>query len=319
MQLPFSIKLTIEELVKDYEIANLRKIYERLSSIYLDEKINSDRVVMCRSEALTYAITRLPATFQASSKALEKTLLHYPNQISSVLEIGAGLCLNSVAFKHLLIDLKQITMIEREKAMIEIGQEINKDSDVNIINDDFVNHEYQNHYDLVFASYALNELSEEDLKKTLDKIWDITDGVLLIVEPGTPHSFSMIQKIKHHIINKGGNIIAPCQNNNICSLSDGDWCHFLTRVSRSRLQKLIKQGEVPYEDEKFCFVAFSKKPYEITKHTTLINNPHISGNQLTFLGCKNNAIELIKVSKNNKDLFKKIKKMQSLDEVNDNE
>ncbi|TIT20415.1 MAG: methyltransferase type 11, partial [Mesorhizobium sp.] len=39
-----------------------------------------------------------------------------------------------------------------------------------------------------------------------------------------------------------------------------DWCHFARRVARSRLHRLAKDAEVPWEDEKFIFVAASRHP-----------------------------------------------------------
>ena len=39
-----------------------------------------------------------------------------------------------------------------------------------------------------------------------------------------------------------------------------DWCHFTCRVARSRLHKLLKGGEAPYEDEKFAFLAVARQP-----------------------------------------------------------
>jgi ribosomal protein RSM22 (predicted rRNA methylase) len=39
-----------------------------------------------------------------------------------------------------------------------------------------------------------------------------------------------------------------------------DWCHFAERVARSRLHRLAKEAEVPWEDEKFSYVALSRKP-----------------------------------------------------------
>jgi ribosomal protein RSM22 (predicted rRNA methylase) len=37
-----------------------------------------------------------------------------------------------------------------------------------------------------------------------------------------------------------------------------DWCHFSRRVARVRLHRQAKAGEVPWEDEKYLYLAVSR-------------------------------------------------------------
>ena len=39
-----------------------------------------------------------------------------------------------------------------------------------------------------------------------------------------------------------------------------DWCHFTQRLPRSRAHKQIKGAELPFEDEKFSYVALTRAP-----------------------------------------------------------
>src|SRR5690606_20518544 len=45
-----------------------------------------------------------------------------------------------------------------------------------------------------------------------------------------------------------------------CPLAAPDWCHFSRRVARSKLHRLTKNADVPWEDEKFIFLAASRMP-----------------------------------------------------------
>ena len=43
-------------------------------------------------------------------------------------------------------------------------------------------------------------------------------------------------------------------------LQPPDWCHFTQRLPRSRAHKQIKGAELPFEDEKFSYVALTRAP-----------------------------------------------------------
>ena len=43
-------------------------------------------------------------------------------------------------------------------------------------------------------------------------------------------------------------------------LTSPDWCHFTQRLPRSRAHKEIKGVDLPFEDEKFAYVALMRHP-----------------------------------------------------------
>src|SRR5207244_3373275 len=58
------------------------------------------------------------------------------------------------------------------------------------------------------------------------------------------------------LVAAGLRIAAPCPHSADCPIGPGtDWCHFSARVSRSSLHRQVKGGSLPYEDEKFSYVA----------------------------------------------------------------
>ncbi|TGU34238.1 methyltransferase type 11, partial [bacterium M00.F.Ca.ET.152.01.1.1] len=56
----------------------------------------------------------------------------------------------------------------------------------------------------------------------------------------------------------GAHVSAPCPHDAPCPLKPPDWCHFSRRVARSRLHRLAKEADVPWEDEKYIYLAASR-------------------------------------------------------------
>lgn len=89
--------------------------------------------------------------------------------------------------------------------MRKVGKKIMTSSESAALNEsewnefDITKGEINNKSDLVVASYILNELCEQDRLKAVDKLWDATDKLLIILEPGTKVGFSNLKKIKNFI------------------------------------------------------------------------------------------------------------------------
>jgi ribosomal protein RSM22 (predicted rRNA methylase) len=108
-------------------------------------------------------------------------------------------------------------------------------------------------------AYVLNELAPEDRPRLVEGLWRLTTDTLVIVEPGTPAGWQRILAARRQLIEGGAHVIAPCPHANVCPLRPPDWCHFARRVARSRLHRQAKSADVPWEDEKFSYVAVSRK------------------------------------------------------------
>jgi ribosomal protein RSM22 (predicted rRNA methylase) len=109
-------------------------------------------------------------------------------------------------------------------------------------------------------AYALNELDPDVRQPALARLWQATADTLVIVEPGTPAGWQRILAARRQLIAAGAHVTAPCPHAGECPLAPPDWCHFAERVARSRLHRLAKGAEVPWEDEKFSYVAVSRTP-----------------------------------------------------------
>ena len=124
----------------------------------------------------------------------------------------------------------------------------------------------------------------------------MAEHILLIVEPGTKEGFAVISQVREILLSQGAHLLAPCPHEGPCRLSDDDWCHFTCRVQRSKMHKLLKEGDVPYEDEKYSYIAFSKEEGEKAE-ARILRHPYITKGQIDLEICgrdKNGKVTLRK-------------------------
>ena len=320
MELPNELRNLIESELEKSNIKDLQKNAENISFKYREKSGKGDRLVTEEIEALSYSAVRMPATYSAIYTALKKTLEIYNPEIETVLDVGAGTGAGSWAVNS-LFDIKQIVCLEREDAMRNLGESFMKKSENLVMKSakwekfDLLNSDISYEADLVICSYVLNELSESDRMLALDKLWKATKKILLIIEPGTPVGFNEIKVIRKSLMECGGSIIAPCPNIENCPIEENDWCHATCRVSRTKIHKLLKNGDVPYEDEKFSYIAVSKDKFEKEDFARVLRHPKIESGKITVQICSRNGISEKIVTKKDKDLFKIARKASCGDRV----
>ena len=313
MDIPQDLKEEIEKI----SINQHSKIIEESQSIskkYRENDGKGTRLVTKNSEAIAYAISRMPATYCAVYSALSQSLRNN-HTIKTVLDVGAGTGAATWAVTNLL-DVNQITCLEREEQMRKIGIQLMAQSlsHVEWKEFDLTKDEIQEKADLVITSYVINELTEADRKKALIKMWDATKELLVILEPGTPEGFSHILQARKILLEKGANIVAPCTHCGECPVAKDDWCSFYTRVARTKVQKQAKNGELGYEDEKFSYIAFSKQAVDI-KGARILRHPQINSGYVKVKLCTDKGIEEKTYSKKDKEIYKRVKKMDAGDTI----
>ena len=156
----------------------------------------------------------------------------------------------------------------------------------------------------------INELPKETRQKAVEKLWKATNKLLVIIEPGTPAGFANILEIRKNILDAGGYILAPCCCLGECPISKDDWCAFYARIARSSAHRQAKKGELGYEDEKFSYIAFSKIPVE-NKGERILRHPQINSGYVKVKVCGADGIQEKTYSKKDKDIYKKVRKMDA--------
>ncbi len=331
MQLPEEILNKIIEISYDMNKKDIAKNFRVISDKYMGDK-KGESLLNKEKEAIAYSIARMPATYGAVKVASMQMLeLIKLDNIRSLIDVGAGTGAATLALVENLQEcnnIEQITCLEREDAMIKIGKSLYTETtndvlkkadwvkfDINQViisqekKDEIKKNKENLQADIVVTSYMLNEFADDKVLEVVDKLWEMTCKVLLIVDPGTPKDHKRLIMIKNYLAKKGGTIIAPCTCNTGCPLNENDWCHFVCRVERTKLQKQVKNGDVPYEDEKFTYLAVSKEKIESVKNLSrVIRHPITRSNMVEIKLCLNGEIVNKIYTKKDKELYKQAKK-----------
>ena len=80
------------------------------------------------------------------------------------------------------------------------------------------------------------------------------------------------------------------------------------------MHKLLKSADLPYEDEKFSYIAISKEKYD-NSGIRILRHPMIEKGKITLKVCHNGEIEDMIVTKKDKELFKMVKKKKCGDMI----
>ena len=316
MDIPQELKEAIDRISTQTNSTKIIEESQKISKRYRENEGKGKKLVTQNSEAIAYAISRMPATYSAVYSALSTVLKNSNEKIETVLDVGAGTGAATWAVSN-LTNSNQITCLEREKEMINIGKDLMKDcellSNTSWKEFDALKDNIEQKYDLVMTSYMINELPEGTRKDVINKLWDATNKILLIIEPGTPEGFKHILQAREMLLEKGANILAPCTHQNECAIKD-DWCSFYVRVARSGIHRQAKKGELGYEDEKFSYVAFSKSDVRVC-NSRILRHPQINKGYVKVKLCTENGIEEKTFSKKDGELYKRIKKLDAGDSI----
>jgi ribosomal protein RSM22 (predicted rRNA methylase) len=318
--LPDDLKNALESETSGTPPKELAKTVLELSDRYRNDNLSGGRgFIKTQQDAKAYAAFRMPATYAAAYSVLKQVreiLTEW--QPNTLLDAGAGPGTVMWAAAEVYKGLKSYTLLEREKSMIQLGKRLAGYSDlkpiheakwleIDLVDTDISELDISKH-DLVMASYVLGEINEKQRNDFVKKLWELATGMLIIIEPGTPAGFARIREARELIIAEGGIIAAPCPHSTNCPITSGDWCHFSQRISRSKLHRQVKKGELSYEDEKFSYIAVSRLEGKQV-FGRVIRHPQVRKGFIEFEVCNRNGIEKKIVTRKNKEQYRLAKNL----------
>ena len=304
MQLPLYLQEKVKALYAELKSGELEKAQKSLTYKYKNETGESKSLIDSKKDSLLYAISRMPATYAVVCTLLKQLFEQgFIQDIESVLDVGSGTGAGYFAVKEPFADIK-IDLIETNSNMIKVFESLT-DENVKVEKADIIRDNVKNQADLVMTSYVLSEMKEQDRLDSVEKLLNLANKYLLIVDTGTPRTYENMMTVKRFVQEKGYNIVAPC-NTEKCGLKN-DYCQFFARVERSALMKQAKSGELSYEDEKYFYLLISKDSFEQSGER-VIRRPIIKTNNIELMLCSKDGVNKKVYTKKDKDLFKKAKK-----------
>lgn len=251
--------------------------------------------------ALAYASARLPSTYAAIKHVLQRLVMSREGAgewvPESMLDFGAGPGTAAWAARHIWPSSNiRVTAIENSHSMANLGYEIldmcadgreARYTDDGVVAGDTAQERVAmdvrwrpyfprskgalSKHDICIAAYSLNELNDSvERHHVLNKLIQSSQQYIVLIEPGTPHGFSIIEDSRTYVLKvsrKLGmpfHVVAPCPHDGACPLrGTKSWCHFSQRHTRTEEQRIAVKsltGKAPRDTfaEKFSYVILRR-------------------------------------------------------------
>ncbi|MGV8939320.1 MAG: small ribosomal subunit Rsm22 family protein [Allorhizobium sp.] len=313
MELPPPLRQEVERLLEHHSLDALSRASARLTTRYRAELRDGSFHIHDDLSAKAYIAARLPATFAAVRGALAMVEAARGNFApKSLIDFGAGPGTALWAAADCWPELATATMVEASPTIRSVGKQLSK-AIANVTCDWRAGDILKDATglapaDLVTLAYVLDEIEERDIADVVARLWALTLDTIVIVEPGTSAGWRRILLARQLLIDAGAHVIAPCPHASSCPITAPDWCHFAQRVARSRLHRLVKQGEVPYEDEKYIFIAAARTP-GLPPQSRILAPPKLSSGMARLKLCRDDgsAAEVV-ISRRDGEVFRQARR-----------
>ncbi|CAN5311563.1 small ribosomal subunit Rsm22 family protein [soil metagenome] len=288
MELPRPLREAIDRHLEGISLGDLESAAARLSGRYRAETRDGCRHIESALSAKAYLATRLPATYVAVRGAMASIAARRPDFAPArLLDFGAGPATAAWAAHDSWPGMAHADLIEQSGDIRAAGASLAEALPVSLTwHSTPITPSIRP--ELVTVAYVLDEIEPALQMALIDRLWSATSDVLLIVEPGTSNGWQRILAARDRLLTAGAHILAPCPHALACPLAPPDWCHFSQRLARSRMHRQAKNAEVPWEDEKFIYLAVSRKP-GLPAAARVIAPPQQAKGRVTLKLCKDDG------------------------------
>ena len=304
--LPAELKSALDAKLQGLPRSEVAARAALISKTYRDG--GGSGAIRSETAALAYALARMPATYAAIAASLNALCEVRPDLApETLLDVGAGPGTASWAAAQTFASLRSLVLIDDNGALRALALDFVKGSarlgelryDKGEASDLIAKSDAA---DLVIASYMIGELGETGRNALAELLWNKTRDTLLIVEPGTPAGYARIIAIRQRLIAAGAHVAAPCPHDGSCPLSAPDWCHFAQRLPRSRAHKQVKGAELPFEDEKFSYVALTRMP-TIRAYARVLAQPAVGKAEISAKLCTADGLAMARTPHRDKTAY----------------
>jgi len=306
--LPPRLKDAVDALLEGVSRKDLAARAQAISAHYR-AGAGSASAVTSELDTLAYVIARLPATYAVARAVLNQVRDAAPDFApKTLLDAGAGPATASWAALETWPGIERATLTDSNEQFLALARKLSP-----MANASFLAHDLRRDNlptaDLVVAGYVLAEISGDAQRAVVEKLLDASLDVLMLIEPGTPEGFARIRAARDALIGQGANVLGPCTHANGCPIVAPDWCHFSQRLPRSRDHMHAKGASVPYEDERYAWIAVSRARHSAFEGKARVLAPPKEtkpGKEIKL--CTANGIESAFVPRRDKDAFARLRK-----------
>jgi ribosomal protein RSM22 (predicted rRNA methylase) len=310
--LPDALQAGIDVIVGAGDRRELERDARELSETYRAGGAHAARAARSKGDVAAYLATRAPATFAAAAEVFRQIEIARPGwSPSSILDLGAGPGIAAWAATAAWPDIATVSLVEAEPEMMRAGKGLATRGPQALQQAEWTVADVGGaaaHADLVIVSYVLGELEPAALARFAGHAWSLADDTLAIIEPGTTPGYERVLEARGAVIARGGSTLAPCPHDELCPLPAGDWCHFATRLARSRAHRLAKGAERGFEDEKFAYVVLTRSPHPASA-ARVLRRPDLRPGHVVLDLCTEDGLERRTISKRDGSDYRRARKV----------
>ncbi len=318
--LPAELKAALDARLRGFSRNDAAERSASISKTYRDG--GGSGAIRSETDALAYALARMPATYAAVTASLNALCEIHPEFAPiSLLDVGAGPGTASWAAAEAFSSLQDFRLLDANDALRKLALDLVSDS-FRLRKAVYERGEARGLLsrteaaDLVVASYMIGEIGDAEQAVLAALMWAKTRDTLVVVEPGTPAGYARIIALRERLIAAGAHVGAPCPHDGKCPLVAPDWCHFTQRLQRSRAHKQVKGAELPYEDEKFAYVALTRRPVA-THPSRVLAQPAVTKVEVTAKLCTPAGVTLARTPRRAKADYARARRWRWGDAVMD--